>query len=671
MPLIFPHEINASCRRVYRAAQLALLLLVVLFLLPSAPISGFPARVAAGTTPQVTSGLAGHLAAGPAAVFNPPCFPINSGPNNSACVSVQYPTDPQIIPTGSSRVSSVLPNTTQTIHLVVKAHNRIDYWLLPASYGLKAPIFLNLSATLWNGDPWYSSIDDSIWHSANPRIWWTFLGFESTNLSFPYWYSLVINATNGRTQLFYPGAVVTWDVVVTQNISNRFIYYEGPRLQYTYAGAWPYSPVPSSPVYGGKNASQADLIGSLFPTAPNWNDSVIVTLKLTPIDTTTRVVLGRAWADFTETSTNGTIIFQTTFYFPTPASNNSFLTIPASYDQVAGATTTLVVTAFDASPLRDEIILPPLGYTVSGNGSFASGQFDNDLSLTTNPAQVITAPSGTAQILPGQAVTVVLTSRNANTAISAAQLRYTFHSNLTGGSVLTITPLFRVSSIEFVGYVQPLPIGIAVNFTVLAWDFNQFLEISDPYSFTTMTFDQLEVPVPTNLTFFYVLVYDNSTNTWVSDATVAVVGPGGFYNSLGRTTFGIGYPNSTTNSFYPLLLPVNVSYRVGVAAPGFAPEGSRTGTAIFINITATNPMTASRTLLRGPNYLVAQRGDILYFWLNAAAPAATTAPQLPLSTALLIGSVGLATTVAATIPLFYWWREIKKRREAEERRITL
>src|SRR5579863_2461038 len=149
------------------------------------PLGTHAARAATGAS---TSAAAPASPPAPAAnTFNPPCYKINL----SICVSIKLQGESSIVPYAPSHVSPVLPNPNTSLPLVVKSRYRIDWFNAPPN-GPRAPLALNVTCRLWNGDPYYSEIDSSVWHS-DSTTWWT-PPRVTGNLTDPYWYDLNISA---------------------------------------------------------------------------------------------------------------------------------------------------------------------------------------------------------------------------------------------------------------------------------------------------------------------------------------------------------------------------------------------------------------------------------------------------------------------------------------------
>jgi len=628
------------------------------------------------TTSSARAPAQGHSAspAPSANVFNPPCYKIDIG----VCVSICNVSETNIIPNIGSFIASVQPNSTADLPLCIKSQQQLD-WPYAAHSGQKSPMLLNVSGVLWNGDPYYTLLSGDYWHGDNPTNIWTGPTQVPTNKSgYYWWYMVTISAkSSAGTPNFFPGETVTWWLELTYNESGTFIHRESPHFQFTFSGAWPYSPYPGAAQYAGASATFEDVNLTVTPRSPNWNDTVALVLNTTQADALTNATIGSAAVDLNEVSQDGATIQSGTIQFPVTrvagsGATSTTVTIPASYAQVANATVSYTISVYDTA--QDLLVTPTTSYTVGGNGSFLSGICIDDLNLQTNPTSVLAEPLGQAMLNPGQTLNVTVSSRNLGTAISAAEIIESVSYPLLHEVVHVDRPLARVSSTEFEGTLSGLPLGTFVNFTVYAWDFEQRLESCPVFGYYTPDFATYVPIVQGNSTFFYIFVYDNGTKTWVSGAHVQVVGPRGFFNSVGNTTYGAAYPNETRSPFVPLLLPANASYVISVSDPTFVPADGALGGPVNATIHGVHAMTNRQSLVTGGNYEIVQEGSAIIFWLNTtppSAPASPSVPNGPFGDVPVAGVVGLVLAGLAFIPISAWWRQIRARRKEEEKRVTL
>jgi hypothetical protein len=632
----------------------ALVGIVLLSAVPSVaalPVPGAPAAAAA----QAAS------AAATPSTFNPTCAPIVPG----VCVSVLNPNEPSIVPAAGDYDSPVQPFANTSIPLVVKSEAPLNQ-SNSARSGPDAPVILNVTGVLWNGVRYDSLDDGSVYHAASSQ-WWDG-PLTTTNTTYPWWYLVNISAigSNGKPE-FFPGMSISWSIEITLNVSGNFIHEgspesipAGPMFQYTYAQAWPESPYAAAVQYGGAGAYDGDLTTTVVPAEPNWNDSVTLTLNLTPKDYATSAIIGQAYLDISTTAANGTPLLSTTLLYANPnGSGTGFdrlvFHIPALYAQQANATVRYEVHASDA--WGDWIDSGPRTYLVGSNGTFSVGQFGDDLVLTASPS--VTFP--TAPIAPDTPVLLQLHSANQHTAIASAVVFYSADLPVLNEIVSFSSSFERVNSTSFVGEIPALPVGTGVNFTVEAWDFASLGEVSPNFNYSVQPLSVALPSLAENGSFFYVAVHDAGRNAWVNGASVSVSGPGGYVRTFSHTFAGLTYPNASAGPYAPLSVPAGQTYTVTVTGDG-SPASAL--------IPATHAMGAHRILTTQGNYSVYQEGDLIVFWLNSTAPApANSGPDL---TPVLLGSVlGLVVATAVVIPVLGWWSRIQKRREEETKRVTL
>jgi hypothetical protein len=682
-----------SPRPVRRGGSRTLTVFLVIFIASIMVLSLPTARPtpASSSPTTATNGPAGDLApaapAAPAAAVRPagnssdvPCYSLNG----TICVSITNTSEPNIIPPAGSHVSGVEPTANTTINLWVRSVYPLTWSGNVPTSGHHSPLSLNATGTLWNGVPYYSLSDGTMWNPPG-NVWWS-LGPTNANKTYPYYYGLTFPA-HGSSGVpnFFPGMTLTWWIYFVQNTSGIFTHWSSVNFTFTWGGAWPASPFPSAPQYGGPSAAADDLATTWSPKAPNYDDSVTVDLETTPQDLVSSATIGGAYLDLTESAPDGATINQTTFTFPVnPVGGvgaiESHVVFPASLAFSPGALVTFRITAWDMSEWAagqtgpDLIVTQTFDYTVNGNGTFASGFFPDDLSLTSVPVGPALGGGTPATVPAGLAVAFNLQSRDSTTAIFAAEILLTFTYPGIGETSQLIVPFHRENSTNFAGSIPGLPLGSNVQFTVLAWDFSKDREVSQVYQYNTPTVASLLPTIPTNSTFFVAYVYDNGSQHWVSGASVEVSGlSGSSYVHITTQSFGgVAYPNQTGALFVPLLLTAGASYRITVNDSSFLPDGARTAPSVGVTVVLPRNPTRTGVLVAGSDYIVAEAGPSIYFWLNQTEPGVTySAPTTAVGTLTIAAGIGLAGLALAVIPLSYWWSRIRARRRAEERRITL
>ncbi|MCI4346771.1 MAG: hypothetical protein L3K07_08505 [Thermoplasmata archaeon] len=661
-----------------RSRRIALVAIAAaLFLAPALLLTGSASSVPSSPLSHVHPSLARSALALP--LGNSTCYDLNK----TVCVQVVppatgVPPSPNIIPSPGNRSSAVLPNATDSIQLYIRATWNIVY---PGAVnvGPHAPIALNVTGVLWNGDPYYATFDHSIWNSrSSTDPYYQLVPNAPVNVTWPYvWQVTFWNRSSVGTPTWFAGMSINWWIyLVTRGTGNTYFGWSSPSFSYTVAGAWPSSPYPAALQYGGANASATDLSIRQVPLQPNWNDTVRITLSTTSADLLTRATIGATSLYVQEKLANGAPYQSGTFNFPvqitgTQGASVTTVAIPAAFSQISGVQVSYWITSSDTALNEiDQITTPLFSYTIHDNGSFQNGQFANDLLLTTTPTDVELGGPPTPVVAPGQNVTITIQSRNAGASILTAVVDYTFTYNTTGEVAQGQVAFLRNNSTTMHAVLPPFPLGSLVSFTVLAWDYQMLLDVSHVYTFETPTLTIIVPEIPLNLTFFTVFVYDNSSGTWVNGATVQIQDPTSYVNSVSTTQFGIAYPNETLSRWTPLLVPANVTYNISVLDRSFVPPGGLAAGLISVNLYATHAMSNQGTLAQTDTYTVIQEGPSIFFYLNTSAPGPLFSPAsgtvVPLSAVF-----GLAGAFLGAVLIVPWWLNIQARRKAEEKRVTL
>jgi hypothetical protein len=641
-----------------------ILSVLILLLVSSVP----PAAATAAASSALPVAAATHPSVG----FNPICAPIVPG----VCVSVQSATEPAIVPPAGTYNSPVEPSANQSLPLVIKSENPLNASNV-ASFrnGPDSPIILNVTGNLWDGAPYYSLDDGSVFHSAT-ALWWDG-PITTTNTTYPWWYTVNLSADSPTGQPnFFPGMSISWSIEITYNVSGNYVHEgspqsnpPGPVFHFTYRAAWPYSPDAGSAQYDGAAAYDQDLTTTRVPSQPNWNDSVTLTLNTTPQDTASGAGIGLAYVDLTETSVNGTPIAYRTFTYGNASTAGTeipkvhFL-IPAAYAQQAGASVRYTIYVEDA--WGDTISSGVRNYTVGGNGSFVVGQFGDDLALTSSPSVALPI----APLAPGTPVALALQSENSGTAIASATVFYTVDLPQLNEVTAASFRMSRINSTSFAGTIPGFPVGSGVNFTVEAWDFDSLGETSPDYNYSVQSVATALPAIAQNGSFFYVGVRNAGSGAWIDGATVRVIGPGGYFRSVGTTYAGLAYPNATAAPYAPIVVPAGQTYVVNVSDASDRSAGVALANGVAINLSTTHAMAAHAVLDAGNGFTVYQDGNLIVFWFNSTAPAPSASS--PDTTPIVIGSVvGLVAAVLILFPLLGWWRRIQQRRAEETKRVTL
>jgi len=631
---------------------------------------------AAGAVTNPARSVASPLT--PATSASASCYSLNA----SLCLSMMNSTEPDILPSVGSHDSSVEPNPTDTIGLYIESKYNL-VWATAHGSGALSPISLNVTGILWNGVPYYSSNDSSVWHPPGTS-WWGY-GPTGQNATYPYWYTVNFTAkSSSGAPNFYPGMAITWWLYFVTNTSGVISHNTCPlncpvQFHFTYGEAWPFSPYKGTPLYAGPGAALEDMSVSQWPLVPNFNDSVEVFVSTTPADLRTGATLGGGYLDASEYAPDGALLNAGTFTFQITVTHGvgaveTNITLPSAYAQSPSALVEYRVTAWDTNTYGpDQIVSPTFNYTVNGNGTFHAHSFVNDLALSGTPVAPHYANASAPVVPAGQPLHLDLASRDAGTAILAAEVVYSFAYGNLGENATSTIAMTRDNSTHFNVTIPGMPLNTTVTYTIVAWDFAQDKDTSPMYQYRTPLLSDTLLTVPTNSTFFLTYVYDDGTSTWVTGASLEVRGLSGYLHVSTSTLNGVAYPNETGRAFAPLFVPAGESYKIWINDSSFLPAGSLVSPSVEITITAQHAMNLDGVIAVGPNYEVAESGNAFYFWLNETAPSfaySETTGGIGASTAL-IAAVGLGALALVTIPTFLWWREIRARRQSEERRITL
>ncbi len=633
--------------------------------------SGAAVALTGAASAQTAAPVRGPSAAPPATVASAtpsdalPCAYVT----DTICVSAATTTEPDIVPSDGQFTSAVEPANSTSILLDVKSEKPLN-GTTPILSGVNANVALNVSATLWNGDQYYSPFDGTVWHSATAQDYVGPLSPTQTNnnQTYPWWYQVEFAAKSTLgTPIFQAGMSISWSIAISVNVSNQETHNSSPTYHFTYAGAWPSSPYPGSAQFVGAAAFGQDVAVRVVPTTPNWNDSLQLNLRTTTADATVNASIENARVLLSETTPNGTPLLSTVIaYAPASGSlgvQSANITIPATFNLDPNSTVEYSIAASDY--WGDTVVSAPSIYIVGGNGSFQSTYFADALNATASPG-VIETPYSTAvsTIGPGVPVNVTVASIDPQTALNTVEALYVVDlPQINSGSQGTVV-FHRTNSTSFWGTIPAMPVGAVVGFELLAWDFHSTLLTSSVTVYSVESFSTVVPTVPVNGTFFYVGVYDAGAQSWLNDASYSIVAQSGFIRSVGTTTDGLAYPNATGQRYYPLVVPAGVTYNITVTPAGKPSE------AVSIDFTPSHVPSGHFELANGPTWSVVQEGDLLIFYLNSTAVAPSSAS--PATNVMEIATIaGLAVAAVTVIPLVAWWSQIQRRREEEVKRVTL
>ena len=289
-------------------------------------------------------------------------------------------------------------------------------------------------------------------------------------------------------------------------------------------------------------------------------------------------------------------------------------------------------------------------YPVTNGGTWCNSNqtFSHFLTVGTQPYPAIANGTNPA-ISAWQPVNVSITSNLANTSINYAYIYYnTTVNGKTGAEDYMSFHRFNATS-QFTGdnFSQALgnptfggfAPGSVVAFHITAADDLNCLITSKTYSFT------VKQGAPTILdgkTYFYVVAYDLGTSSYIQGATVEI-NNATFWDNTTTNQLGFAYP-SIQGTSTPLFLNMNQFYNINVT-------WNSQLQSLHYDLTATSNKT-------------------LTFFFNSHH---TVSPVYSESNPVFGGAViaGIALAGVSVIPIYFVWVEIRKRAEAEEKRITL
>ncbi len=293
---------------------------------------------------------------------------------------------------------------------------------------------------------------------------------------------------------------------------------------------------------------------------------------------------------------------------------------------------------------------PSYTYPVTNGGTWCNTNqsFYHFLSLTTQPYPSIangTDPAISAWV----PVNVSITSNIANTSINYAYIYYnTTVNGKTGTEDYLQMHRFNATS-QFTGdnFSQSIgnptfggfAPGTTVQFHITAADDLDCLITSKSYTFTVKPGNPAIVD---GKTYFYVVAYDLGTNSYITGAKVEI-NNATFWDNTTTNQLGFAYP-SITGSTSPLFLNMNQFYNVNVTWNGQLQY-------IHYDLTATSNKT-------------------LTFYFNSHH---TVSPVYSESNSVFTGPeiVGIAIAAGIVVPIYFVWLEIRRKAEAEEKRVTL
>lgn len=321
--------------------------------------------------------------------------------------------------------------------------------------------------------------------------------------------------------------------------------------------------------------------------------------------------------------------------------NHTQLELTAPIGPFAGAELTFNITAWlpweGSAGGIDRIYSPPyyLNWTGQGGWWYPRASLESNLVLTTSPD--VTSHPLNGSLPTGTAVNVSIHEPIQNVTIHSAEIDYRLvDRGVARVGALNMSPAGPNTTFAI---LPGLPAGASISFRVVAKDIYLDPVASDNYSYS-------ESGAPANpgsgsQGVFFLEVFDASTGGYLPSFPFTIAN--GTWSTQGTASpLGIAAPlASGTNN---LLLLSFGTYVVSVVAYG----STMTAT---VNVVSATPFTVVFYASASP------------VPVNAWAPAPTSV--------LVAGGIGLVAAGLASLPLLRWFRERRKKAEAEQRRITL
>jgi hypothetical protein len=285
----------------------------------------------------------------------------------------------------------------------------------------------------------------------------------------------------------------------------------------------------------------------------------------------------------------------------------------------------------------DRIYSPTYTFNWSPNGGWwdAGGGLTANVELNATP-NLFALGSAMPSLPTDTPVRLTIHEPIENVTIQSAELDFTFHDQ--AGSASGVLPLSNLNANTSSVLLPGLPPGASVSFTLLAKDI-----YGTPISSGVLQYTESgapAVPAPSGYGLFFFEVVDLTRGVLVPSVPFTVQNAS-WAESRSGSPLGFGAPIQEGASNF--LWVAYGAYTVTVHAFG------QTKTATF-SVTNGVPST------------------VVFYVASGAVPAIGSTAL----SALAVGGVlGLVGATVAMFPLLAWFRERKKKQEAEQRRITL
>lgn len=625
------------------ARRLLLLAVPLLFLVPLAV--PFAAELASGTAAPPAVALPHGAASAPNALScsTPASAGRWGGPGGFfGSVSVQF-----YVP-GSPSLSGSNFNTTPCSNTIPTYVN--GFWM---NISTDVPILI-ANVTIW-GLSW--ALPNTVY--AQPISGYSpGVPYDSSN--HPSSHDMYVNGPTDETASFFfndyrdflPGDTVYFNLSVTANATPAIIY-SGSDAQHSAdepAGAsdvatWSFdvaTPWTSNNFTQDVAVSATPNVLGSSPFDPNINQTVQITLNALDLGDGTTVTIPEAEMTMLVYLGGAEIDQYNLEMGPANHSVESIINPTTQLPQPVGpfppgAEVTFNFTAWVPweGGAIDRLYSPSYTYYYSNHGGWPNphGPVESNLVLTTDPAGLNASPLPLPTMT---AVNVTIHEPIENVTIQSAQLRYAYHDRY-GSSVGTI-PMLRVNANTTYAVIPGLPPGGNITFSVAAKDiFNDTIS-SGNYSYFEQGTPAFAAPAGYGYLFFEAvdlstgrlansIPFQLSNSSWSETATGTAFGFGGIFPPAGTGYLLLHYDN----------------YTLTVSAFGAV-------------------QTAVVHLFQGVV------GPIVFYFTSAPLPTlvSVTATTFPIA-----ATIGLAAAAVVVVPVRDWFKERRKKAEAEQKRISL
>ena len=512
---------------------------------------------------------------------------------------------------------------------------------------------INVTNVLWNGVPWYSEIDDTVWHRNVSSPGPYYYRIDDYTVKFVIWNKHIDPSTGRVSYYFPPGSDVTFWIYasnktrVTENNQTYWKnhYLESHRYTFEVKGAWPYKPTntPKDELF------EKNINLTIEPMEPNTGDAILVRIA-----SRSDVEIAGAYLQIEGWYANGTPMGREVYEFKpenkTWPSLNATCIIPAKWQAEPNAVIKFNVTAWDR--WNHEITSNNYTIKVSEEGIWKyPGKFDANIEVFFDPD--ITFDD---TLMPGTPLNITIKSRFEHVAIEEAYLHYSMYDPWYNITLRGKIRFNKISSTErYVVFPGQSP-GVEVEFYITAYDIADNKIQSANYSYK---FEDVTLSPPKNKGIFYVRIYDYAAGGYVKGVNVT------FLNATWRCTtqtneFGLAYPNVTGQKYTPYFLSLNETYKVIVVYGEYN---------LSVMYDLKYNQSGYEIIEETKNYTIIKNNNTIEFIFNKPKPPPVFAAVVPFPTWSTIGGI---VGCAIALPVVYViYSRKRKKIEAERRRITV